>query len=114
VVAAVRVLLQRRISPERRERLRRQLINERGRLADGMVTDVAPGEIHYSYSVAGVEYRTAQDVSRLSELLPAETGRLIGPVTLKYLPRNPANSIVLCEGWSGLRTISKETMLNDA
>jgi hypothetical protein len=114
VVAVVRVLAQRRLSPERRERVRCQLINERGRLADGMVTDVAPGEIHYAYSVAGVEYRTAQDVSRLPELLPADPDRLIGPVTLKYLPRNPANSIVVCEGWSGLRTISKEGMMHDA
>ena len=28
----------------------------------------------------------------------------IGPVSIKYDPRNPANSIVLSEEWSGLRT----------
>ena len=26
-----------------------------------------------------------------------------GPATVKYSPRNPANSIVICEEWSGLR-----------
>lgn len=101
-------------SPEKRERLRRLFINERGRLAGGFVTDVGPGEIHYAYSVAGVEYRTAQDVQTLAEFLPPDPNRMIGPVTLKYLPRNPANSIVLCEIWSGLRTSQKETISNDA
>ena len=28
---------------------------------------------------------------------------LVGPVTLKYSTRNPANSIIICEEWSGLR-----------
>jgi hypothetical protein len=28
---------------------------------------------------------------------------LIGPASLKYAPRNPANSILICERWSGLR-----------
>jgi hypothetical protein len=50
-----------------------------------------------------VAYSTGQDISELRELLPADPERLIGPVTLKYSPKNPANSIVLCERWSGLR-----------
>jgi hypothetical protein len=114
IAVGVRVLLQGRSSPEERERVRRLLINERGRLTDGTVTDVSPAQIHYAYSVAGVEYRTAQDVTNLPQLLPPDLDRLIGPVTLKYLPRNPANSIVLCEAWSGLRIPSKETISNDA
>lgn len=114
VAAAIRILVSRSRSPEKKERLRRLFINERGRLAGGIVTDVGPCEIHYAYSVAGVEYRTAQDVQTLAEFLPPDRNRMIGPVTLKYLPRNPANSIIVCETWSGLRTFHKETIPNDA
>jgi hypothetical protein len=28
---------------------------------------------------------------------------MIGPVSVKYDPRNPANSIVISEQWNGLR-----------
>ena len=35
--------------------------------------------------------------------LPEDPDRLIGPVYMKYTPRNPANSIIVCEQWSGLR-----------
>jgi hypothetical protein len=41
-------------------------------------------------------------------LLPRDPGRLIGPASVKYEPANPANSIVLCEGWSGLKLVSEE------
>jgi len=36
-------------------------------------------------------------------LLPADRMSMVGPASVKYDPRNPANSIVLCEQWSGLR-----------
>ena len=51
----------------------------------------------------GADYRATQNVSSLREKMPAETHRSIGPATLKYMVRNPANSIVICEEWSGLR-----------
>jgi hypothetical protein len=102
------ILVQRRDPPEKRESHRRLRVNGRGRLGDGIVMDVAPNVIYYAYSVSGVEYRASQDVTHLSEFLPSDPDRLIGPVTLKYSPRNPANSIVLCEVWSGLRTSHKE------
>ena len=41
--------------------------------------------------------------------LPAEPDRLIGVVSLKYSPKNPANSILICEEWSGLRTAQGES-----
>lgn len=110
IVAAIWILLQHRESPDKKERRRRLEVNVLGRLADGMVTDAGPNTIYYAYAVAGVEYRTAQDVSHLVDVLPSDPERLIGPVTLKYTPRNPANSIVVCEVWSGLRTNSKETI----
>jgi len=83
--------------------LRRLEVNERGRLADGYITEASESSIFYTYSVRGVEYAASQDVSMLHELIPGETERLIGPVSLKYLGANPANSIIVCEHWSGLR-----------
>ncbi len=108
---AVWVLFLRKESPERREKRRRNHVNLHGRLADGILTDVDADTVYYTYSVAGVDYQTSQDVQALAAGLPAERERLIGPVTLKYLPRYPANSIVVCESWSGLRIIiNKETV----
>ncbi len=74
------------------------------------MTDVSAGIIYYSYAVGGVEYCASQDVTQLSELLPPDTDRLIGAVKLKYSIRNPANSILICESWSGLRVSSKESV----
>jgi len=39
----------------------------------------------------------------LQALLPSNPMSVIGPAQVKFDPRNPANSIVLCEEWSGLR-----------
>ncbi len=92
-----------RTTPAERERRRRLLVNRVGRLADGMLTDVSGDTLYYSYNIMGVEYAAAQEVADLGGSLPGDRHLLIGPVTLKYLPRNPANSILLCEEWSGLR-----------
>ncbi len=92
-----------RLTPAERERRRRLRVNREGRMTDGTVTEIAGSTIYYSYAVGGVEYASSQDVSALAQLLPADPAAVIGPVTLKYLPRNPANSIVVCEEWSGLR-----------
>ena len=97
------ILYRVRRTPAERERRRCDLVNRAGRMADGMVTDVGDGIVFYTYSVMGVEYTTSQDVSALEGLLPDNRNSLIGPATLKYLPRNPANSILMCEDWSGLR-----------
>jgi len=42
-------------------------------------------------------------VSSIREFFPAEES-LGGPVWVRYDPKNPANSIVLAENWTGLRT----------
>ena len=102
------ILFQHNPSPERRERRRRLSVNARGRLGDGVVTDASTEAIYYSYAVGGVRYRASQDVTQLSQYLPPDPDRLIGPVTLKYSPRNAANSIVVCEVWSGLPATHKE------
>jgi hypothetical protein len=99
------VLIRRRQGPKDKEMRRRLSVNLHGRLGDATITDVLDDTLYYSYSVGGVSYTASQDVSQLRELMPPDPNRLIGrPASLKYSPRNPANSIIVCEDWSGLRT----------
>ena len=94
-----------RLSPEERERRRRLAVTARGRLADGTITEVNEGVIFYSYSVGGAGYATSQDTAELRATIEVQPDKLIGcPVTVKYALNNPANSIIVCEGWSGLRS----------
>ena len=88
---------------EELERRRRIAINARGKLGDGEITDVEGAAIIYEYQVAGVGYAASQDVSTLESLLPEDLMSIVGPASVKFDRRNPANSIVLCEEWSGLR-----------
>jgi hypothetical protein len=101
---AVRKLLRLRSTPAERERKRRLAVNSKGRLCDTTIVEVRDNTLYYSYLIGGVNYMASQDLTSLRELLPADLGTLIGPASLKYLPRNPANSIVVCENWSGVRT----------
>jgi len=89
--------------PKDKEKRRRLMVHQRGRLGDATITEIDGATIFYEYSVRGVGYTASQDISQLLDRIPAETHRLIGPATLKYSPENPANSIVVCEEWSGLR-----------
>lgn len=106
--------VRRRRSPGERERRRRLAVNARGRLGSATVVDFRDGVVSYSYWVAGVEYLASQDLGALYHLLPADPGTLIElPATIKYLARNPANSILMCEVWSGLRFRPHATALSD-
>jgi hypothetical protein len=100
-------------SPEKRERRRRLHINQVGRLGDALITEASDGFFYYTYSVQGVEYSASQDVSALREMLPEDPARLVGMAHLKYSPKNPANSILVCEGWSGLRVRSASPPSSD-
>jgi hypothetical protein len=60
-----------------------------------------PQIIVYNYRIAGVTYECAQDVTTLAEYVHGIRTDL--PVQVRYLPQNPANSIVVAESWSGLR-----------
>ncbi len=91
-------------SPEKREKRRRLHVNQVGRLGDALITEASDAFFYYTYSVHGVEYSASQDVSALRTHLPSEPERLVGVAHLKYSPKNPANSILLCEEWSGLRS----------
>jgi hypothetical protein len=91
-------------SPEKRERKRRLDVHHHGRLGDALITEATETSLYYSYSVHGVEYSASQDIATLRDRLPPELGRLVGLANLKYAPKNPANSILICEEWSGIRT----------
>ena len=104
IAAGIFVVLRIRRKPKDKEKLRRLEVNTSGRLGDATITDITDDAIIYDYSVGGLTYTASQDISQLRELIPADSHRLIGrPASMKYSAQNPANSILLCEEWSGLR-----------
>ena len=115
VLAAVGVytfVRSRRKDPDARERERRTWLTTSGRIIDGTVTDVqelnhnGTGPIQllfYRYEIAGVQYEASQDVTRLRQFIDVHSCRLGLPASIKYDPRNPGNSIVISENWTGLR-----------
>jgi hypothetical protein len=108
------------------ERHRRAYLNRIGRIVEGQVVEVsnesivaapaggqavaaaamvsapAPKMLYYSYSISGVTYETAQDVTGLEE--QAHLSRVVAGqhASVKYDPSNPSNSILLADDWSGL------------
>ncbi len=101
----------RRPAPDEIERRRREKLTADGRITDGVIVDArtlngedsvspTPEVLVYSYRLAGVTYNCAQDVSRLADRVSGF--RLDQPVQIRYDPRNPGNSILLSESWSGL------------
>jgi hypothetical protein len=90
------------VTAEERERRRREALAARGKMADAELAEIRDDVLFYSYGVRGVEYTASQDVTMLQEYLPRDYSE-VGPVSVKYDPRNPANSIVVAEQWSGLR-----------
>jgi hypothetical protein len=119
-------------NPSDVERDRRAYLNRVGRIVEGQILEIAehaPGEsapalakpaglfqktassassngtqklLHYTYSISGVTYETAQDITGLD--LRAHLSRLAAGQTasVKYDPSNPSNSILLADDWSGL------------
>ena len=115
--------------PEAEERKRRLHLNLIGRIAEGQVVELAqhpappvekrrglfgmgsqpPADdrprslVSYSYSISGVTYHTAQDITGLESQVKIE--RLVTgfPTSVKYDPSNPSDSIVVADDWSGLR-----------
>jgi hypothetical protein len=102
-------------TPDDRERERRLRIQEIGRITDGTVIDAQeiPGDgngiaeaqlVMYTYDVSGVTYEASQDITSLRHLVDLHSCRIGLPASIKYDPKSPGNSIVVCESWSGLRT----------
>ncbi|HUI75000.1 MAG TPA: hypothetical protein VLX32_08655 [Candidatus Acidoferrum sp.] len=117
------------VDPEEAERRRRLHLNQIGRIAEGSVVelvehptepDKAPRRffgsrarplvasrsrhlVSYSYSISGVIYQTAQDITGLESQIRLE--RLVAgqPASIKYDPSNPVDSILVADDWSGLR-----------
>ena len=95
-----------RITPEERERRRCAWLVASGKITDATLVEIREILVFYSYSVRGVEYTASQDVSRfLSD--PSVDFSGVSALSVKYDPRNPANSIVLAEAWSGLRSVAR-------
>lgn len=114
---------------EAAERRRRLHLNQIGRIAEGQVvelverppeskgarkglfgagarplSDIRPRHlVSYSYSISGVTYQTAQDITGLESQIRFE--RLVAgqPTSVKYDPSNPSDSILVADDWSGLR-----------
>lgn len=101
--AVYRIRKRRRITPEERERRRRAALAATGKITDAMLVEIREDAVFYSYLVRGVEYTASQDISALGPRIPSGLG--LGPVSVKYDARNPANSLVLAEDWSGLRGV---------
>ncbi len=118
--------------PESEERRRRSQLNQVGRIVEGLVVELVetpapasppPGSgvvsrrkaaasdsggnrfrrlVRYSYSIAGVTYETAQDVTGLEERLCLKRLAAGQPASVKYDPANPSNSILVADDWSGI------------
>jgi len=95
-------LARRRPTPEQLEKRRRLLVSRLGRTIEGVIVEADSQTLFYTYNVHGVGYAATQDISALLESLDGDPARLVGSVSVKYLRSNPANSIILCEDWSGL------------
>lgn len=116
IALAIWIALRVRSTPEKRERKRRLTVHRQGRLGDAIISEATETTLYYFYTVRGVQYTASQDVSTLLKYLPVEPHRLIGVSGLKYSSKNPANSILVCEEWSGLRApavVEKESLLPD-
>jgi hypothetical protein len=118
--------------PEDEERRRRSQLNQVGRIVEGLVVELVESQgsapaapetalfsrskaapagnagsslrrlVRYSYSIAGVTYETAQDVTGLEERLCLERLAAGQPASVKYDPSNPSNSILVADDWSGI------------
>lgn len=120
-----------RLTPEEVERRRRLHLNRIGRVTEARIIEIlgdeasndtgcdnvninntgdddseeAPNTIHmlsYCYTIRGVEYETVQDVRFRQQQIDLSRVAAGQPASVKYDRQNPANSILLCEDWSGL------------
>lgn len=93
------------------ERRRRETLAREGRITDGVILDArtldneddisaTPQVLVYSYQLAGLTYNCAQDVSSLPDRVLGY--RIDQSVQVRYDPRNPGNSILVSESWTGL------------
>jgi hypothetical protein len=110
--AAIWLIVRRRPTPEEIEAARRRFLVQSGRLVDGMLLDACdmPADdgrtlkmLIFSYRIGGVDYECSQDITAMSAVVNPEQVRPGFPCSVRYQPGNPQNSIVVAEGWTGLR-----------
>src|ERR1039457_5088156 len=106
-----RAWLRSRVTAEERERRRCAWLVATGNITDAMLVEIRENLVFYSYLVRGVEYTASQDLARfVAEAAVDFAG--VRAMSVKYDPRNPANSIVAAEVWSGLRGVSRQVPEN--
>jgi len=125
------VFRRREQDPREVERLRRLYLNRVGRIVEGQVleivdttkeqppdpprkrfrkgpttlkipSDVAGKLLYYTYSISGVTYETAQDITGMEERAALNKAVIGQAASVKYDPANPSNSILIADDWSGL------------
>jgi hypothetical protein len=101
-VIAYRAWLRSRVTPDQRERRRCAHLVAIGKINDARLLEIRENLVFYSYAVRGVEYNASQDLSRFAGIAAFDFSG-VSALSVKYDPRNPANSIVAAEEWSGLR-----------
>jgi len=118
-----------RVDPQEAERKRRLHLNHIGRIAEGQVVELneqPPAHVEqprgllgsrarplsdtrprymvsYSYSISGVTYHTAQDITGLESQVRFDRLMAGQQASVKYDPSNPSDSILVADDWSGLR-----------
>ncbi len=103
----------RKKTPEQREALRRQRISAQGRITDGTVLDVqefdsgtghsgADGDLHLRRGRGAIRVLAGGDPPAASSSICTPAALALPPAssTIRY---HPGNSIVVAEGWCGLR-----------
>jgi len=110
--AAIWLIFRRKPTADEIELARRRFLVQSGRIVDGMLLDVcdmasADGRtlqmLIFSYRIGGVDYECSQDVTAMAGVVDPGHVRAGFPCSVRYQPGNPQNSIVIAEGWSGLR-----------
>lgn len=101
-IIGYRAWQQSRVTPQERELRRRAHLVATGKISDAMLIEIRENLVFYSYAVRGVVYTASQDISRFLETATVDFNG-VSAMSVRYDPRNPANSIVVAEEWSGLR-----------
>jgi hypothetical protein len=131
LVAAYFLFRKRDTDPFEIERQRRLYLNKIGRIVEGQIleivdktTDAQPEALkksakrkpatngsgdapdtrllYYTYSISGVTYETAQDITGMEERACLGHAVVGQAASVKYDPSNPSNSILIADDWSGL------------
>src|ERR1700747_260614 len=76
--------------------------NSGAKIAPAAASNGTQRLLYYTYSISGVTYETAQDVTGLEERLHLKRAAVGQTASVKYDPSNPSNSILLADDWSGL------------